>query len=132
MGIGTWSAATVASGMAGGAASIVASRAFVGVGEASYTTLAPTLIDDVAPPARKSAWMAIFLAATPIGSALGYLVGGAVMHAHGWRSAFYVAECPGLLAALLCLFLHRRVVAARPRRRLRLAAAAARRRSSPA
>ncbi len=104
-GIGVWSAATLGSGLARGAASMIASRAMVGVGEASYATLAPALIDNVAPTTRKSAWMAIFCAATPIGSALGYLVGGAAMHAHGWRSAFLVAGAPGLLAALLCLLI---------------------------
>ncbi len=104
-GIGVWSAATLGSGLARGATSMIASRAMVGVGEASYATLAPALIDDLAPTTRKSAWMAIFCAATPIGSALGYLVGGAALHAHGWRSAFYVAGAPGLLAALLCLLI---------------------------
>jgi MFS family permease len=104
LGIAVWSAATVASGLATGAGSLVAARAFVGVGEASYATIAPTLIDDLAPPGRKGRWMAIFYSATPIGSALGYMVGGAVEHATGsWRAAFFVAGAPGLLLALLCL-----------------------------
>jgi MFS family permease len=112
LGIAVWSAATVASGFAQGTASMVASRAFVGVGEASYATLSPVLIDEVAPAASKSRWMAIFYSATPIGSALGYLVGGAILHAHGWRAVFYVAGGPGLAVALLCLF-----IAEPPRRR---------------
>jgi MFS family permease len=103
LGIAVWSAATVASGLAQTAGQMVVARAFVGLGEASYATLAPTLIDDLAPADRKSRWMAIFYSATPIGSALGYLVGGAVLHAHGWRAAFFVAGGPGLLIALLCL-----------------------------
>jgi len=103
LGIAVWSAATVASGFAQGAGSMIAARALVGVGEASYATLAPTLIDDLAPAAHKSRWMAIFYSATPIGSALGYLVGGAIESAHGWRAAFFVAGGPGLLVALLCL-----------------------------
>ena len=105
LGIAVWSAATVASGLAQGTGSMVASRAFVGLGEASYATLAPTLIDDLAPANQKSRWMAIFYSATPIGSALGYLVGGAVLHAHGWRTAFFVAGGPGLAIALLCLLI---------------------------
>ncbi len=105
LGIGVWSAATLASGLATGAGSLFAARAVVGVGEASYATLAPTLIDDMAPPGQKARWMAIFYSATPIGSALGYLVGGTVMHALGWRAAFYVAGVPGLVAALLCLLI---------------------------
>jgi MFS family permease len=105
-GVAVWSAATVASGLAQNAAAMIASRAIVGVGEASYGTLAPPLIDEIAPPTRKSTWMSFFSAATPVGSALGYLVGGAVRHAHGWRAAFYVAGVPGLIAAGLCLLLH--------------------------
>jgi len=104
LGIAIWSAATVASGLAHGTAALVAARAVVGVGEASYATIAPTLIDDLAPPAQKGRWMAIFYSATPIGSALGYIVGGSVEHATGsWRTAFFVAGGPGIVLALLCL-----------------------------
>jgi len=105
LGIAVWSAATVASGLAQGTGSLIASRALVGVGEASYATLAPTLIDDLAPASQKSRWMSIFYAATPIGSALGYLVGGAIESSHGWRAAFFVAGGPGLAIALLCLLI---------------------------
>jgi MFS family permease len=105
LGIAIWSAATVASGLATGKASMIAARTFVGIGEASYATIAPTLIDDMAPPAQQSRWMSIFYSATPIGSALGYLVGGAIYRLHGWRAAFLVAGGPGLAVALLCLLI---------------------------
>ena len=106
IGIAIWSLATVASGLSHGALSLVVARAVVGVGEASYATIAPTLIDDVAPPGQKGRWMAIFYSATPIGSALGYIVGGTVEHATGsWRAAFFVAGGPGIVLALLCLLI---------------------------
>jgi MFS family permease len=105
VGVSIWSVATVASGLAHGTASFVAARAAVGVGEASYATIAPTLIDDIAAPAQRGRWMATFSAALPIGSALGYVVGGAIEHSHGWRAAFFVAGGPGLLLALLCLLI---------------------------
>jgi MFS family permease len=105
LGIAVWSAATVASGFARDYWTLFALRAVVGVGEASYATIAPTIIDDVAPPERKGQWQAIFFTAIPVGSALGYVLGGAVMHAYGWRSAFYVAGGPGLAIALLCLLI---------------------------
>src|SRR6476661_3152493 len=41
LGIGTWSLATAASGLAGSFATLVLARLVVGVGEASYATLAP-------------------------------------------------------------------------------------------
>ena len=53
-------------------------RAFVGIGEASYATLAPTIIDDITPPEKKGKMLAIFFLAIPLGSALGYLLGGLI------------------------------------------------------
>jgi len=49
--------------------------------------------------------MAIFFCAIPVGSALGYVVGGLVDKHLGWRAAFFVAGGPGLLLAALCLLL---------------------------
>jgi MFS family permease len=103
LGVAVWSLATIGSGIAQGKVSLIVSRAFIGVGEASYATIAPTIIDDLAPPALKSRWMGIFYAATPLGSALGYIVGGAVLHWFGWRTSFFVAGVPGFLLAILCL-----------------------------
>jgi MFS family permease len=49
--------------------------------------------------------MAIFFCAIPVGSALGYVVGGLVDKHFGWRAAFFVAGIPGLAFASLCLLL---------------------------
>jgi MFS transporter, Spinster family, sphingosine-1-phosphate transporter len=103
LGVSVWSVATVASGLVHGLWALVCARALVGVGEASYATIAPTLIDDIAPREKKARWLAIFYTAIPAGSALGYIVGGAVEHSRGWRSAFFVAGVPGIVLALLCL-----------------------------
>jgi MFS transporter, Spinster family, sphingosine-1-phosphate transporter len=106
LGIAVWSAATIASGLARGTGALIVARALVGVGEASYATITPSLIDDIAPSDRKGRWLAIFFAAIPIGSALGYLVGGAVESAtHSWRSSFFVAGIPGVALAALCLLI---------------------------
>ncbi len=105
LGVAIWSAATFASGLAIGALTLIVARVIVGVGEASYATLAPTIIDDAAPAAKKGRWLAIFYVATPIGGALGYLVGGFILSRWGWRHAFYVAGGPGMLMAILCLFI---------------------------
>jgi predicted MFS family arabinose efflux permease len=105
LGVAVWSAATIASGLARGAASLVAARAVVGVGEASFTTIAPAIIDDLAMPSKKARSMATFNAAIPVGSALGFIVGGVVEHASGYRNAFFVAGVPGLVLGLLCLLI---------------------------
>ncbi len=116
LGVALWSAATVASGLARAAGSLVAARAVVGVGEASYATIAPAVIDDLAAAGQKGRWMSIFNAALPIGSALGFVVGGVVEHAYGWQAAFFVVGAPGLLLASACLFIAEPVrrVAAKP------------------
>ncbi len=106
VGGGCWSLATVLSGFAGSYAGLLTARASVGIGEAAYGTIAPSLLSDYFPADRRGRVMAIFFCAIPVGSALGYVVGG-VMDAHfGWRAAFYVAGAPGIALALLCLRLH--------------------------
>jgi MFS family permease len=104
-GVFVWSLATALSGIATGAMTLSAARAAVGIGEASYGTLAPTVIDDVTPALRKGRALSIFYFAMPIGAALGYLVGGLVEKHWGWRSAFFVAGGPGMLLAFVCLFI---------------------------
>jgi MFS family permease len=100
LGVAVWSLATIGSGLATGLGSLLLARALVGVGEASYATLAPTVIDDITPPERKGRALAIFYVATPIGGALGYILGGFIESRWGWRSAFFVAGTPGLILAL--------------------------------
>lgn len=103
LGVAVWSLATAASGLTTTFAAMIAARVVVGVGEASYATLAPTIIDDLAAPEKRNRWLAIFYVAIPVGSALGYLVGGQLEHAFGWRSAFFIAGGPGLVLALFAL-----------------------------
>jgi MFS family permease len=105
LGVLVWSVATFASGLARSPGELVAARAFVGLGEASYATLAPTIIDDITPAEKKGRWLAYFYAASPVGSALGYLVGGFADKHWGWRSAFFIAGGPGVLLALACLLI---------------------------
>jgi MFS transporter, Spinster family, sphingosine-1-phosphate transporter len=105
VGVVVWSLATMASGIATGALGLLAARAMVGVGEASYATLAPTIIDDVTTPPQKGRALAVFYIATPVGAAAGYLVGGFIESHWGWRAAFYVAGGPGVVLALVCLLI---------------------------
>ena len=106
----------MASGLSGSLVTLVIARAFVGVGEASYATLAPTIIDDVSSPRSKGRMLAIFFVAIPIGSAAGYLLGGYVQKVWGWRAAFFIGGGPGIALALLCLAIEepkRKLAAAR-------------------
>jgi MFS family permease len=105
LGVLVWSAATCASGLATTATELLIARAFVGIGEASYATLAPTIIDDMTAPQAKGRALAWFYGAMPFGAALGYVVGGFVEARWGWRTAFFVAGGPGLVIALATLLI---------------------------
>ena len=102
-GVACWSVATALSGFAWSFASLFTARALVGVGEAAYVTIGPSLLSDYFPRAERGRVMAIFFCAIPVGSALGYVVGGLMDVHFGWRMAFFVAGAPGLILALLCL-----------------------------
>jgi MFS transporter, Spinster family, sphingosine-1-phosphate transporter len=105
LGVGIWSLATALSGLAVSYFTLLAARAIVGVGEAAYGTIAPALLADHYPSQQRGRIMAVFFCAIPIGSALGYVVGGLVDAHYGWRMAFFVAGAPGLALAALTLLL---------------------------
>ncbi len=104
-GVAIWSVATALGGLVTTYASLVVARALVGVGEAAYGTIAPAVLADAFPERWRARVFAIFYMAIPVGSALGYVLGGAVDHAYGWRAAFFVAGAPGLLFALAAFFM---------------------------
>lgn len=104
-GVAVWSAATALAGQAQSYFALFASRAAVGVGEAAYGTISPSLLADYYPRSQRGRVFSVFFCAIPIGSALGYVLGGWADQHLGWRSAFYIAGLPGLLLAALCLTL---------------------------
>jgi MFS family permease len=105
LGVLIWSAATVASGLSTGFVTMLISRVVVGVGEASFAVLAPTIIDDVTPQERKGTALSTFYLAIPLGYAMGYALGGFMAQHWGWRSAFFLAGGPGMVLALSCLLI---------------------------
>lgn len=83
-------------------------RGLVGIGEASYSTVAPTVIGDLFSGRRRSAMLAVFYFAIPVGSGLGYIVGTSVAQAMGaWYWALRVTPVLGTVAVLLILFVLR-------------------------
>jgi MFS family permease len=101
-----WSLASGGSGLAATFAILFATRILVGIGEGGYGPAAPTIISDLFPIQTRGRVMAVFYTAIPVGSALGYVIGGLVGAHMGWRWAFYLVTPPGLLLGLLC-FLQR-------------------------
>lgn len=102
--VALWSLASGATGLAGSFGMLVLTRVFVGIGEGGYGPAAPTILADLFPIEKRGRILAIFCAAIPVGSALGYILGGQIGARYGWRWAFYLVVPPGLLLALLCFF----------------------------
>lgn len=94
-----WSLATSLTFWVTSYPALVLARGLVGVGEASFGTLAPAYLADLLPLERRSRALGLFYLALPLGSALAYLVGGLVGAHWGWRPAFLVAGLPGLALA---------------------------------
>ncbi|XP_054712110.1 protein spinster homolog 1-like isoform X2 [Uloborus diversus] len=79
-------------------------RALVGTGEASYSTIAPTIIADLFSKDLRSKMLAIFYFAIPVGSGLGYIVGDRVAKAfQAWQWALRITPALGLLSVVLTL-----------------------------
>ncbi len=98
-----WSAGTILTGFAHDYWTMLACRVLVGLGEASYAVLSPAWIADLFPAGRRNNALTLFYVATPIGSALGYLLGGFALTHGGWRYGFFLAGAPGLMLALALL-----------------------------
>jgi MFS transporter, Spinster family, sphingosine-1-phosphate transporter len=103
IGVFLWSLATGISGLARNYAQLLAARALVGVGEAAYGTIAPSLLADFFARRTRGRAFAIFNMAIPVGAALGYIVGGVMRQHFSWHAAFYVAGIPGVFLALWIL-----------------------------
>ena len=82
----------------------LACRAMVGIGEASYSTIAPTIISDMFVKNMRSRMLAVFYFAIPVGSGLGYIVGAETAKLAGsWHWALRATPAAGVLAVLLIL-----------------------------
>lgn len=112
VGVILWSLASGGSGLATSLGLLLVTRCFVGVGEAAYGPVAPTILSDLYPVAVRGRVLSWFYLAIPVGSALGYVVGGQIAALAGgeanreaWRWPFYAVVLPGLLLGAGALFM---------------------------
>lgn len=101
-----WSAFTVMTGLAGKLWHVLLARFMVGAGEAGYQPAGQTWLGLVFSKKIRTRIMAVFMMCTPLGVALGLLVGGYLLNAtQNWRTAFFIFGIPGVVLAFIVLFL---------------------------
>ncbi len=115
LGLAFWSVMTAVSGLAQSFGQLALARIGVGVGEASATPAAYSLLSDCFPRARRATALAVYSSGIYIGSGLGlglgglivdrwdaaFGSGGAPLGLRGWQVAFLAVGLPGLLLALV-------------------------------
>jgi MFS transporter, Spinster family, sphingosine-1-phosphate transporter len=100
-----WSSLTLLTAVTHSYTELLVRHTLVGIGEATFVTIAPTFVADLFSEEKRGRILGVFYLAIPVGSAAGYLLGGNLAPHHGWRYPFYVAAAPGFLLALAVLFL---------------------------
>src|SRR5208283_813937 len=100
-----WSGATLLTAVTTSFNGLLIRHTLVGIGEASFVILSPTFVADMFPVEKRGRVMGVFYLAIPVGTALGYLLGGFIGPKYGWRAPFYIGAAPGVLLALLLLLI---------------------------
>ncbi|MGP0019317.1 MAG: spinster family MFS transporter [Candidatus Sulfotelmatobacter sp.] len=100
-----WSGLTLLTAVTHTYTELLIRHTLVGVGEATFVTIAPTFVADLFSEKKRGRILGVFYLAIPVGSAAGYLLGGNLAPHYGWRFPFYIAAAPGFLLALAVLFL---------------------------
>ncbi|VTR90790.1 mfs transporter : Membrane protein, major facilitator superfamily OS=Geobacter bemidjiensis (strain Bem / ATCC BAA-1014 / DSM 16622) GN=Gbem_2215 PE=4 SV=1: MFS_1 [Gemmata massiliana] len=102
IGVTLWSLASGFSGFATGYAMLLATRCLVGIGEAAYAPVASAMLSDAYPARQRGPVLAGFNMAIPVGSALGFGIGGLISGITGdWRPAFWFTFS-GLILGAVC------------------------------
>lgn len=118
LGLALWSAMTALSGFAKNASMLTTARIGVGVGEATASPAAYSLISDWFPARLRATALAVYSSGLYIGGGISLLIGGLVVEnwnaafpdggplgLAGWQAAFLSVGLPGLLLALWVLTL---------------------------
>jgi predicted MFS family arabinose efflux permease len=100
-----WSGLTLLTAFTHTYRALLIRHTLVGIGEATFVTIAPTFVADLFPEERRGRILGVFYLAIPVGTAAGYILGGKLAPSFGWRFPFYIAAAPGFLLALAMLFI---------------------------
>ncbi len=104
-GLALWSALTGASGAALNFLQLTLARLLVGVGEATLTPAAVSMLSDVFPARKRAFASGFYYAGVPLGSGASMLIAGWIAPRYGWRACFYFLGFIGLLLVPLVLLI---------------------------
>ena len=99
-----WSMATALCALTGNFVQLFMARLLIGVGEAGYAPGGSAMISGLYPMDKRAKMIGIWNASIPLGSAIGVLLGGIIAVNLGWKHAFGIVAIPGLIVAILFLF----------------------------
>lgn len=99
-----WSLATALCALTGNFVQLFMARLLIGVGEAGYAPGGSAMISGLYPVDKRAKMMGLWNASIPLGSAIGVLLGGIIAVKLGWKHAFGIVAVPGLIVAILFLF----------------------------
>jgi MFS family permease len=100
-----WSLATLLSAVTNNYDELLLRHLIVGIGEATFVVISPAFLSDLFPETIRGRIMGFFYLSLPVGSAVGYVMGGYLGHHYGWRTPFLVGAMPGLVLALGLIFI---------------------------
>ena len=96
-----WSVMTAICGPAMNFWQLMLGRIGVAVGEAGASPASHSLISDYFVPETRASAMGIYAMGVPIGTLIGLLAGGWLVHFFDWRTAFIMVGLPGVLMAII-------------------------------
>ncbi len=112
VGVALWSLATASCGVASGFGGLFLCRMGVGIGEATLTPSASSVISDHLPPRRRGIGLGLYSVGVYVGAGLALVIGAEVIRhlppsvmlpvfgpIHAWQAVFIVVGLPGLLVA---------------------------------
>ena len=99
--LAVWSGMTALSGLAQNYIQLLLARIGVGVGEAGGSPPAHSMISDMYEPKKRATALSIYTTGLYLGVLIGYLAGGYLSEAYGWRATFLIVGIPGVFLALI-------------------------------
>ena len=104
VGVAVWSVMTATCGLARSFVELALARVGVGVGEATLNPAAHSLLSDYFPPEKRATALALYNVGGNLGIMTGFMLGGFIGEAYGWRAAFFIVGLPGLALAVATRF----------------------------